>query len=190
MSTAGLVLAAGGGTRFDGATHKLLAPFKGRPLVATALDAALGAGFDALAVVTGAVDLSDVAAPGVVLLQNPNWQDGLATSLRIGLAWVRAEGHDAVVIGLGDTPGIPSSAWRALATARAPVAVASFGGQLRPPVRLEASEFDNVPTSGDVGARALWQRPGTLVVECEGDPSDIDTVADLAALERLAANGQ
>jgi molybdenum cofactor cytidylyltransferase len=187
MTVAGLVLAAGGGSRYVGPTHKLLAPFGGRPLVATTLEAAAAAGLDALAAVTGAVDFADVAPPGIVLLTNPRWQEGLTTSLRIGLAWCRAEGHDAVIIGLGDTPGIPSSAWRALAAAKAPVAVASFGGQLRPPVRLEASEFDKVPTSGDVGARALWQSPGTLVVECEGDPGDIDTVEDLAAVELAVA---
>jgi CTP:molybdopterin cytidylyltransferase MocA len=61
--------------------------------------------------------------------------------------------------------------------------VASFGGQLRPPVKLRAARYRDVPTEGDVGARVLWHRPGTLEVPCEGDPSDIDTLDDLARLE-------
>ena len=182
MSTLGLVLAAGNGSRYRGETHKLLAPFHGRPLVLAVLEAALAAGFDAVAAVTGAVDLSAVAPPGIVLLDNPNWSVGLARSLQVGLSWCATEGFEAAVIGLGDAPRIPASAWRALRMSEAEVAVASFSGRLHPPVRLAASRFAEVPDTGDVGARALWQRGGA-VVECEGDPFDVDTAEDLAVLE-------
>lgn len=184
MSIGALVLAAGGGSRFLGPSHKLLAPYRGRPLISTTLDAVAAAGFDAVGVVAGAVDLSDLVLPGMVVLQNPEWEAGLSSSLRVGIAWCIEAGHDAVVIGLGDTPGVPTSAWEALRNCVADVAVASFGAQLRPPVRLGASMFGEIPTSGDIGARVLWHRPGTIEVLCEGDPSDIDTLEDL---ERLAA---
>lgn len=188
MSIAGLVLAAGGGSRYEGPTHKLLAPFGGRELVVAAIESVLDAGFDEVAVVSGAIDLASIVPRGITLLENADWRDGLATSLRVGLGWCEAQGHDAVVIGLGDTPGVPPSAWRALRDADAEVAVASFAGSLRPPVHLVASLFDAVPKSGDVGARVLWNRPGAVVVECDGDPADVDTAEDLAALEaRLAA---
>ena len=185
MSIGALVLAAGGGTRFLGPTHKLLAPYRGRPLISTTLDAVMNAGFDEVAVVEGAVDLADLAPPGMVVLHNSDWSAGLSASLRVGIGWCAERGQDAVVIGLGDTPGVPASAWAALRECVADVAVASFGAQLRPPVRLAASMFGDIPTEGDVGARVLWHRPGTIEVPCEGDPSDIDTLADL---ERLAAN--
>ena len=68
MSIAGLVLAAGGGSRYQGPTHKLLAPFGGRPLVVTALDATLEAGFDEVVAVTGAVDFSAALASQAKLL--------------------------------------------------------------------------------------------------------------------------
>jgi CTP:molybdopterin cytidylyltransferase MocA len=183
MTIAALVLAAGGGSRYVGPTHKLLAPYRGRPLVATALDAVAAASFDEMAVVAGAIDFVDVVPAGMQVLENPDWASGLSSSLRVGIAWCARQGHDAVVIGLGDTPGVPTSAWEALRLVDADVAVASFGGQLRPPVKLSAARYPDVPTEGDVGARALWHRPGTLEVACDGDPSDIDTLDDLTRLE-------
>jgi CTP:molybdopterin cytidylyltransferase MocA len=149
-------------------------------LVAATLDAVAAANFDEMAVVTGAVDFDEVVPAGMLILHNPDWLFGLSSSLRVGIAWCSARGHDAVVIGLGDTPGVPTSAWEALRASDAEVAVANFNGQLRPPVRLAASRYAEIPTEGDVGARVLWHRPGTLEVSVEGDPSDIDTLEDLA----------
>ena len=182
MTTAVLVLAAGGGSRFSGAQHKLLSPYRGRPLVASVLGAAAGCGLDACAVVAGAVELVGLVPAGMVELFNPAWESGLASSLQVGLDWCRAEGHDAVVIGLGDMPGVPASAWAAVAESNAEVAVASFDGELRPPVRLGRSVWDETPRSGDAGARSLWHRPGTVEVPCEGDPADVDTTEDLDRL--------
>ena len=184
MSVGALVLAAGGGSRFLGPTHKLLAPYKGRPLIATSLDAVATANFDEMAVVMGAVEFGDLVPSGMAVIANPDWAVGLSSSLRVGIAWARERGHAAVVIGLGDTPGVPTSAWEALRSCAGDVAVANFAGQLRPPVRLSAAMYDEIPTEGDVGARVLWHRPGTIEVPCDGDPSDIDTLEDL---ERLAA---
>ena len=183
MSTAAIVLAAGGGRRFLGTEHKLLTPYHGRPLVVAAIEAATAAGLDEVAVVSGAVDLSALCAQGVTVLVNPDWQRGLASSIQLALSWASQRALEAVVIGLGDAPGIPTSAWRAVAAAKAEVAVANFSGQRCPPVRLAASAWPLVPSEGDVGARALWQRPGTLEVDCEGDPSDVDTLQDLDVLE-------
>jgi len=186
VTTAAVVLAAGGGSRFAGAQHKLLSPYRGRPLVQSVLEAALAADLDAAAVVSGAVELSGLIPAGMEELHNPDWASGLSTSLQVGLAWCRASGHDAVVIGLGDMPGVPAAAWAAVAASGAEVAVASFGGELRPPVRLARAVWDETPISGDAGARALWHRPGTVEVPCEGDPADVDTTEDL---QRLTDDG-
>jgi CTP:molybdopterin cytidylyltransferase MocA len=173
-----VVLAAGGGSRYSGAEHKLLASLRGRPVVAWAVDAAIAAHLDDLIVVTGAVELPlDVATA-----HNPAWQDGMATSLRCGVDHARARGHQAVVIGLGDQPFVPASAWRAVAAASGPVAVATFAGERRPPVRLAAQVWDLLPATGDEGARALMRDRPDLVTEvaCDGEPADIDTAEDLA----------
>jgi molybdenum cofactor cytidylyltransferase len=179
---AGLLLAAGGGTRYEGPTHKLLADVRGRPLVAVALDNAMAAGFDALAVVTGAVDLAALVPDGCTLLHNPAWRDGQATSLAVGVAWAADSGFDAVVTGLADQPGIHPDSWRAVAAATAtPIAVATYGGRRGHPVRLGRQVWDLLPTTGDAGARVIMASSPELVTEvpCAGDPSDVDTVDDL-----------
>ena len=179
--TAAVVLAAGGGTRFEGATHKLLAPFRGRPLVCWAVDQALVSNIGPLAVVTGAADLATVLPPGITVVANPRWEEGQATSLKAALTWADQLAVDAVVIGLGDQPLIPASAWIAVASARAPIAAAKFAGLRRPPVRLHRSVWPLTPDTGDSGARTVMERFPHLVsdVTCSGDPFDVDTAADL-----------
>jgi molybdenum cofactor cytidylyltransferase len=103
-----VVLAAGGASRFTGDTHKLLAPFRGRPLVQWAVDAATAAGLDEVVVITGAVALETDA----VTVHNPEWADGMATSLQVAIRYAGAAGHEAIVVGLGDQPHVPSDAWR------------------------------------------------------------------------------
>lgn len=179
MTTAAVVLAAGGATRFGGGGAKLLAPFRGRPLVAWALEAA--GVLDELFVVTGAADVP--LPPGAREVRNERWADGQATSLAAGIAAVAAAGHDAAVVGLGDQPLIPAEAWRRVAAADStPIAIATYGGVRRNPVRLAAAVWPLLPVDGDEGARSLFRRRPELVgeVACPGNPADIDTPEDLA----------
>lgn len=181
MTTAAAVLAAGGGSRFEGSAHKLLAPFRGRPMVRWAVDAACAAGVDEVAVVVGAVDLAGVLPDGVSVVANDRWRDGVATSLQAAVRWADEAGHEAVVVGLGDQPLVPAGAWRAVALSASPIAVATYGGERRNPVRLHRSVWGLLPTEGDEGARAVFARAADLVgeVACDGEPADVDTVEDL-----------
>jgi molybdenum cofactor cytidylyltransferase len=181
MSVAAVVLAAGGGTRFEGPEHKLLSPFRGRPLVAWAVTAAVDAALDEVAVIVGAVDLRAVLPEGVHVIENPDWASGQASSLQRALTWARQRQHQALVVGLGDQPLVPSGAWTAVAAAAGPIAVATFDGQRRPPVRLDQSVWSLLPTDGDEGARVLMKERPDLVREipCEGQPADIDSEKDL-----------
>ena len=192
MTVAAVVLAAGRGSRFAGAGPKLLAPVGGSPVVVRAVAAAVAA-TDAgvlaeVLVVVGAVDVGpalDVAGLGrrVVLVHNQRWAEGQATSLGAGVAAAAAVGHDAVVVGLGDQPGVPAEAWARVASADTdrPVVVATYGGRRRNPVRLAREVWPLLPADGDEGARSLFARRPELVTEvaCPGDPADIDTVEDL-----------
>jgi CTP:molybdopterin cytidylyltransferase MocA len=177
VTTAAVVLAAGGSSRFA-AGNKLTAPFRGRPLVTWAVEQARAAGLDEVAVVVGAEELP--LPDDVVAVPNPRWAEGQATSLATAVAWAGARGHDAVVVGLGDQPLVPASAWAAVAASDAPVAVARFGTDDRPPVRLHRSVWPLLPTTGDEGARALIRERPDLVqaVACQGEPADLDTEED------------
>src|SRR4051812_44127342 len=136
---AAVVLAAGGGTRFDGPGHKLTATLRGRPVVAWALAAAAEAEIGPLIVVTGAVPLDpDWVPPGTHVVVNDQWSRGQAMSLQCGVTKARELGHKAVVVGLGDQPFIPADAWRAVAASSASIAVATYGGARGNPVRLAA----------------------------------------------------
>jgi Uncharacterized MobA-related protein len=183
VTTSAVLLAAGGGTRFAGPTHKLLAMLNGRPVFRQALDHVLEAGFDRIIVVTGAAGL-DILEPSVTVVDNPRWQQGQAGSLQLALAEAARHGDEFVVVGLADQPFIPSTAWRAIAAAEstAPIVVATYGGARGPsPVRLHRSAWPQLPTDGDEGARSLMRLHPEWVDElaCEGSAADIDTLEDL-----------
>lgn len=182
-TTVAVVLAGGAGTRYAGPTPKLLAPLPGGTTVlGRAVAAAVDAGIGPVVVVTGAVVDPDLPAT-VELVANPRWADGQATSLRTAVAWAADTGADAVVVGLGDQPALSPAAWRAVAAADAtPLAVATYAGRRGHPVRLGRAVWDELPATGDVGAREVLRARAAEVVEvpCPGDPADIDTVADLA----------
>ncbi len=188
MQLAAVVLAAGGGSRFEGRMPKLLVPIEGEPMVVRAVRAALGAGADETIVVAGAVDLLPALteaglADQVTLVVNDRWADGQATSLAVAIAVADAAGHEAVVVGLGDQPGVGAEAWRrvARADADAPVVVATYGGRRRNPVRFGRAIWAELPVEGDEGARGLLRRRPDLVAEvgCPGEPDDVDTLEDL-----------
>jgi molybdenum cofactor cytidylyltransferase len=178
-----VLLAAGGGSRFAGPGHKLLAERHGRSVVEHAVASALHALGDVL-VVTGAAELPrDVTAMGGVrVLHNARWAEGQATSLAAAIEFAAGDDTiDAIVVGLGDQPEIAPEAWRRVAASNAPIAIATYDGLRRNPVRLHRSIWPLVPATGDEGARALIRLRADLVEEvpCTGSPGDIDTLEDV-----------
>ena len=178
---AAVVLAAGGGSRFDGDCHKLLADFRGRPVVSWVLDSVCSAGFDTVYITTGAVDLTDHIPAGVIQIPVPDWAEGQSRSLQAAVARAEQDGHGALVIGLGDQPLVPPAAWRSVGASAGAIVTATFDGKRRPPVKLDSTVWPLLPTEGDDGARLLIQTRPELVFEvpCRGNPVDIDTTEDL-----------
>jgi CTP:molybdopterin cytidylyltransferase MocA len=188
-----ILLAAGPGSRFGGG--KLLAPYRGRPLIEAALANLADAPVDETVVVVGddAARLLPVCEPyDVRIVENPDWQNGQSTSVRAGLLALGPEVRAAVVL-LADQPLVAAGAVERLVAAfeeGARVAVATYGGRRRNPVLFSRAVWPLLlrELAGDEGARAVLRRHPELVKEipCDevGDPADVDTAEDLRGLER------
>ena len=195
-TTLAVILAAGGGSRFAGPTHKLLARVGDETVAGAAVRHALDARIGPVLVVTGAVDLADVVAatvgdtdPRLTIVRNPAWADGQATSLHVAVAEARRLGVGAIVVGLADQPFIEPRAWRRVAASAAPIAIATYDAERRNPVRLHRSVWSLLPTTGDEGARSLARLRPELVEEvpCSGSAVDIDTLEDLASWQNRSS---
>lgn len=189
---AGLLLAAGGGSRFGG--PKALAVLNGQLLVERGVRLLADGGCDPVHVVLGAA-IAEVQVradlSGATVVANPAWADGLSTSLRAGLRSLPVQ-VEAVVIALADQPLLTPAAVRRVQSTDSPVVMATYGGRPGHPVLLRRSTWDGVAAmaSGDEGARAFLKANPALVayVACDdlGSPADVDRPADLAALAETA----
>ena len=179
--TGGLVLAAGGSTRFG--SPKQLARLAGKPLLQHAIDAMTAvAEVDDVVVVLGAHAesvASEVALGRARAVVCPDWHRGQAASVRSGLSAL--SGCDRVAVTLADEPGVPASLIaEVLAAAGDGSARATFGGRpghpvvLGPDVLARAGEL-----SGDQGFRDLLGDARSFEAGHLADPHDIDTPQDL-----------
>jgi CTP:molybdopterin cytidylyltransferase MocA len=190
----GIVLAAGAGSRFGGATPKPLAPFRGRPLLTWPLAALRDGGLSELLVVTGAhagALRPVVEDAGARVVHCADWSDGLSASLRAGVAAAARAGACAVLVALADQPLLSSAAVARLLAARDPTTSdalrATYAGTPNHPTLLESALFARVAElRGDTGARPLLR--GARLVACDGlgSPEDADTLEALRRLEGQA----
>ncbi|WP_156722285.1 nucleotidyltransferase family protein [Streptomyces apocyni] len=191
---AGLLLAAGGGRRLGGRPKALLT-HQGRPLVEYAVGVLREGGCGQVHVVLGAsaaqvrehADLS-----GCVVLDNPDWEQGMGSSLRVGLASLARTTAPAALVSLVDQPGIGAAAVARVLTAYASpssLATATYDGTRGHPVLFGAERWAAIGASavGDRGARAYLAEHESEItrVECAdiAEPYDIDTPDDLRHLE-------
>ena len=188
--TAAIVLAAGLSRRMG--RPKLLLEFKGRPVIRHAVERVIAAGLHPVLVVTGAEhDALARALAGleVQLAVNPTPESGQGSSVGVGVSALPA-GTDAVLIALGDQPGVPAEVIPALIEAlKQPgkaIAAPRYADGLGNPVLFGSSVFQELlALGGDRGARSVIERdPSRLaVVEVASPmPRDIDTPEDYESL--------
>lgn len=179
--TAGLLLAAGAGTRLG--MPKALVP----GMLSRGVALLTGAGLDPVVVVLGA---AVVDVPGATVVVAPDWDRGLGASLRAGLCALLGTDATACVVALVDQPKVgPDAVRRLLADASGrDAAVATYDGAPRNPVLLQREAWAEVAALavGDTGARP-WLRAHpdrVALVPCDGTgtPEDVDTPEDRARL--------
>jgi molybdenum cofactor cytidylyltransferase len=185
-----IVLAAGASTRM-GETNKLLANVGGIPMVVRAAEAAIHSRAAPVVVVTGheaervakALDNIDVR-----IAKNPNFAQGMSTSLRAGLKAL-PEDVDGVVVLLGDMPQITSEHIDRLIDAFDPVerrsiVVPMHGRKRGNPILWDKRYIaEMTAVSGDVGARYLLEEHADQV--CEVAIPDDGVLIDVDTPERL-----
>jgi molybdenum cofactor cytidylyltransferase len=172
QSIAAIVLAAGRSTRMGG-SNKLIAEIGGKPLVRIAAEQALGSRAKPVIVVTGhqreRIEAALAGLP-VRLVHNPDFAEGLGTSVRTGIAAVPAAA-DGAVICLGDMPQVDAELINRLIAAFAPeqgalAVIPTIEGKRGNPVLWSRRFFpDLMRLEGDVGARNLIGRYGEAVTE-------------------------
>lgn len=184
MRVAGLLLAAGAGRRFG--SPKALVPLDGKLFVDSAASLLGRAGCEPVVVVLGAA-ADEVRAKAslddVTVVDNPDWESGMGSSLRTGL---RAVGVvDAVVVLPVDTPGVTVTALHRLMALAEPKALARavYDGEIGHPVLIGSDHFAGVMSSaaGDQGARDYLKANTVRHVECAdvADGADVDRPSDL-----------
>jgi molybdenum cofactor cytidylyltransferase len=191
MRVAAVVLAAGAGSRFGGG--KLLAALDGRPIVGHVVDAARAAGLQPIVVVvppTGELDDVDLGVVRRVINKTP--QEGLSSSVRLGLHELELDGEvSAAVILPGDQPLVRPEVIQALLAAAdeipaTPFVVPRYAADGAPnPILARRSIWRLADElAGDRGFGPVLATHPELVqfVSVPGSNPDIDTHADLAAV--------
>lgn len=192
MATAALVLAAGSSRRLG--RPKQLEPWGSSNLLGQVVERTRAFPVDEVWVVLGyeadrVMEQVDLAGVGVI--ENSEWEEGIASSLRAGLdALTRLSRCERVVIVLGDQPGVdPAVVEQLLAShqqAGLPVSVPKYRYSWGNPVVVERSLWPRLMSlEGDEGARRLWQAHPEWVNEVwfsELAPRDVDTEGDVAEL--------
>ena len=189
-----IVLAAGQGSRFTGAGHKLAQSIEGGgdagAVLSVTLRNAIASRLPVL-VVTSAelapLAYQQVAARDVVILP-PLRSRGMGDSIAAGVS-ARPDASGWLVLP-GDMPRVRSSSLQrvALALQTHAVAYAQYHGRRGHPVGFAAELYSElVALTGDEGARRLVSRYPAEAVEIDdaGVLIDIDTVQDLAALRAV-----
>ena len=177
----------------------MLAEFDGKPLVVRVAEAALESEAEPVIVVVGheaeAVSAALAGLP-VTIVENPDYREGMSTSLKAGFAAL-PEGTEAAAILLGDMPQIGTAlldwllkAWRS--SGFPPALVPTFEGARGNPTILSKDLAAAIAgLGGDIGAGKLLRAlPDVVEIEL-GDPAisrDADTPDALARLAEAQAS--
>ncbi len=194
-SIAAIILAAGSSSRMANGQHKLLLPLGDRPVLAHILEAALRSQASPILLILGhqseqieAAILDYTKNERLIRLNNPDYRQGMSTSLRLGLAQLAAldlqpDVEGAVVL-LGDQPFISTEIIDALIatkhTSQKRIIMPCYHGKRGNPVLLDTNLFGELAAvTGDEGGRSVIARhPEDVEIVELGDAlanHDVDT---------------
>jgi molybdenum cofactor cytidylyltransferase len=201
MEFGAVVLAAGLSSRMT-SVNKLLMPIGDRPVIRHVVQTVLDTSLDPVTVVIGhdreAFRTALERLP-VQIVGNDDYEEGLASSIRVGVAAIAADVGAAVFL-LGDMPLIAPRHLRPLLAAFAPaegrsICIPTYGTKRGNPVVWSAQHFPRLlELSGDQGARVLFRDLADHIFEVEMPDDavlvDIDTQAALDAVRAQFAQAE
>ncbi len=186
-----VVLAAGAGSRYHGARHKLSEKLGGDTVLVRTLRNAIASEMSVVLVISEGLvaEAMGLVAPADMVVVDARSQGGwgMGDSIAAGVSVHSSAGGWLVLP--GDMPLVRPQSLRAVAEAldQQPIAFAQYRGRRGSPVGFAAELFSELMMlKGDEGARRLLARYPTAAVELD-DPGvvfDIDTVDDLAVAQR------
>lgn len=193
-----IILAAGMSARM-GNVNKLLLEFGGTSMIRHVVEMALASrAANVMVVIGNEFERIEKALRGLPLsfIRNPNFSQGMSTSLRAGLAGLD-ENVAAAVIVLGDMPDVPVEVVNALInrfeeTGCRKICVPVSGGNRGNPVLLPRWLFSELRSlKGDKGARQVITSHSDEVIEVQIDSSaihrDVDIPANIEAMWKAKA---
>ena len=190
---AGILLAAGGSTRFG--RPKQLLEWRGEPFVRAVTKTALAAGLSPVIVVTGS-DAKQVEGAvddlGVELVRNKDWRSGQSSSIRAGVRALPARTGSAIFL-LSDQPQVPAAVLNALSETHArelhPIVAPLVLMERRAnPVLFDRVTFpDLLRLDGDVGGRAIFDKHHVEYLPWHDDSLlfDVDRPEDYPRMQEL-----
>jgi len=187
-----IILAAGSSSRLGKPKQNLV--FQGTTLLQRTIKAALDADTDEVIVMLGAN--SDVIKPtladkNIRIIQNNEWEEGMASSIRAGLAYllkINPQLH-RVILMLCDQPFADASIINQLikaASAGKAIAASAYNGTVGPPVLFTQTYFDELlDLKGNEGAKKLLFKyeQNVYTLPFPLGMIDIDTIGDFERLE-------
>lgn len=191
-SIGAVVLAAGSSSRMG--RPKQVLPFRGQSLIRRASLAALHGGCSPVIAVTGAhAELSSSELNGLDVREvfNPDWQTGMASSVRTGLEALLAASPNAAaaVFLLCDQPHVTADVISGLIAAhrstQKPVIASAYGGSLGVPALFGSSLFARLAQlEGSAGAKHVIEETATDAhcLPFPGGAVDVDTPEDFSRL--------
>ena len=194
VNSCGIInLAAGASTRLG--KPKQLLQYRGKTLLAHAINEAVNSNADAVVVVLGKdanLFKKELDEKKVRVAINSSWEEGMASSLRLGLDTLLNDKPyiDAVIFMVCDQPHISSSVLNELITTQQKttkqIVTCNYGDSMGPPALLHKKYFEGLmKLSGDTGARKIIQQnmnDMTTILFPEGG-IDIDTEEDYEKLK-------
>lgn len=187
-----VVLAAGMSSRLG--SPKQLLVYQGKSLLKHVVNAALQTSMRPVVVVLGANSdavKKEIEGTELMVVENEGWEEGMASSLRCGLAAVQkiSADVDGIIFMVCDQPFVSKSLLESLLQAQhetgLPIVASSYEGKLGTPALFHQSLFaELMELKGDTGARKLIREHEDLVktVAFPKGIIDIDTKADYDTL--------